>query len=502
MARDVLPEKLVTPARADLIRQYERDWQLRFPGAAVGPGTEPGAKARILADIVLPLYGEAARNAQVASLDDMDGGQLEDTADSLGLPRRLAAVGSSGGVTIGASLGGGTIFAGDEIKDLLTGLRWTCAATGVYTAGQAVPVVGKDAGAQTNIPAGRLLTWTSQRPGIASTATVVLQSDGSGLSGGRDLETDTDVAERIRAARANPAVAGNDADYQQAALRVPNVGLQAPFTFPCIAGPGTIGFAFTLRPAAPGGSRIPNATQRALVRSFLVGQFPKDDGLIDIALAAQATAVRLRVRWAAGARGWADASPWPAYDAANFVYVVYAGSATAFRLASADPAHADVQAGQTIGFYNAAIGAFVRKRIASVTASTSGGLRLWDVVCDSSNNASDLTYVPASGERPSPWSDSLDAVVPPIVAAFDQTGPGELFAEPYLDAGARQKRSPPNPETWPSELSGRIEAPIDDLPAVNTVRVVEPALPFATTVGTPSALAYLLELSSISAHPL
>jgi len=496
MPLDTLPEKLVTPTRDAIISRYERDWQLRNPAAKVGANTEPGIKARILADQLLPLYGEAARNAQVASLDDMDGDQLEDEADSLGLPRRLDAAGASGSVIIGASLGGGTIFAGDEIKDTVTGLRYQCTATAVYTDGQQVPIAGVDTGLSTNVVAGRLLKWTSNRPGISADATVAAQTDGSGLTGGRGEETDDEIRLRIRDARANPAVAGNDADYRAAALRTPNLAIQAVFTFPALDGAGTIGLAFTVRPATPGASRLPNPTQIAAVRAAVVGEFPKDDGLISLELVAQPVAIALRVSWATTAKGWTDLQPWPSYDSTQPIYVSAATSPTSFTLETLQGSPAQPQVGQTLAFYDATAAVFRRKKILSFT-----GTNPWVVTCDTANGASDLTLTPAVNAKPSPWSDSLDALVPPIVAYFDLLGPGEQVS-PFFDAGSRQKRSPESPASWPSVLSGRLVTPLYALPAIADVQLVEPTLPYATTVGVMSVSSNLLSFSTLSAYPL
>ena len=503
MPKEVLPGKLVTPTRDELIRRFERDYQLRVPGAKVGPSTEPGIKARIVADQLLPLYGEAARIAQTASLEDMDGPQLEDEAESLGLPRRIAATGASGGVTIVASSGGGTIFAGDEIKNTLTGLRYACTVTNVYTNGSEVPVSGIDTGSATNVVAGTILKWTSPRPSIAQDAVITTQTDGSGLTGGRNLETDEEIVVRIRDARANPAVAGNDAAYRAAALATPNVGLQAAFTFPCIAGPGTTALAFTMRPSAPGASRIPNATQIAAVRAHVIGQFPKDDGLLSVTLVAQPVVVIMRVDWLAGTPGWTDIAKWPAYDAQP-VYVSAATSPTVFTLHTALVAPTAPMVGQTIALYDAANAKFQRKKILTITDGGGGaGNKPWVITCDTSNFASDTTFQPTTGTDVyvSPWSDSLDSLVAPLVAYFDTLGPGEQKAT-FFDAGSRERRSPPSPSSWPSILSGRMATSLYSLPSVADLQLMLPTLPYATTIGSPGSTAYLLQLSRIAAYPL
>lgn len=498
MPRDVLPEQLITPSRDEIVRRYERDWLLRAVGAKVGPSTEPGIKARLVADIVLPIYGESARNAQIASLTDMDAGQLEDEAAKLGIPRRLPAVGASGALVALTSAGGGQVFAGDEYRDELSGFRYRCSTTATYVTGDQIPIAGFDTGRGTNAPVGRTLTATVQRPGVAQKLLVAQQNNGEGLTGGRDSESVDELIVRIQDARANPAVAGNDAAYRKACIETPGVAVQAAFTYPAIDGPGTTGLAFTLRPATPGASRIPNATQIAAVRANIVGQFPKDDGLYDITPIANPVSVRLRVQWAAAAKGWTDAAPWPAYHATQPVYVSVATSPTVFTLTTAQASPVAPQPGQTIAFYNAATGAFARKKIAPGGVS---GANPWVITCDTTNAASETTFAPAVNDRVCPWSDSLDSLVAPTIAQFEGFGPGEMFAA-FFDEGLRQKRTPESPASWPSVITGRVVTPLYALAPVGEVAFEDPALPFDAPLGTPKVSVYLHELASLLAFPL
>jgi uncharacterized phage protein gp47/JayE len=494
--RDVLPEKLETPTRDELVRRYERDYQLKVPAAAVGPNTEPGIKARLMADQLLPLYGEAARAAQVVSLDDMDLSQLMERATELGLPARLPAVGGSGSVVLGASVGGGTIFEGDELSDDVTRLRFRVLATAVYQDAQTVAVVGVSTGPATNLPAGRILTWTSPRPGIAQKARVFLQNDGSGLSGGRDVETEDELRTRIRGAQAEPAVAGNDAAYRAEASRTPDVSVQAAFTYPAARGPGTTALAFLLRPSSPGGGRAPSPAQIAAVRAHVVGAFPKDDSLFSATLVPEPVSVALRVRWTRGARGWADAAPWPAYDPGKTT-VTAAATPLSMTLSSDAAVPSPPVVGRSVALFDRSAGLWRRKRIASVA-----GANPWTVTFDAANGASDLSFVPAAGAVVSPWSDSLDALTGAVLAMFDALGPGEMFAGAALfDEGLRRRRSPAPSESWPSELSDRAVAGLY-VPGAAIVRVTEPALPHAPTTGSPGVSANFLTLSELSVFPV
>ena len=99
-----------------------------------------------------------------------------------------------------------------------------------------------------------------------------------------------------------------------------------------------------------------------------------------------------------------------------------------------------------------------------------------------------------------PWSASLPLLAEPMLAYFATLGPGEQTADLY-DPGLRQRRSPPSPAKWPSQIGSRAEVGVLDVPAVFTAEIVEPTLPHATPVGTPGVLSYLLELGDFAAFP-
>ena len=101
---------ITLPTRDALIAAYERDYRIRRPGAAVGEKTLPGIEARLVADMLLPLYAEAKRLGEAVDLSNLVGTELEQEAEDLGLPRRLPAVGASGNVAVTTATGGVTIF--------------------------------------------------------------------------------------------------------------------------------------------------------------------------------------------------------------------------------------------------------------------------------------------------------------------------------------------------------------------------------------------------------
>jgi hypothetical protein len=500
MALDVSPGEVVVLDRATIKSHYLRDYKLRNPAVDTGTNTQPDIDASVFADQMMLIYADAQAIGRATSLATTRGTRLDDVGNSEGVPRR-PTTGAVGFVSVVASTGGGTIFAGDVLVHPTTGLRYQCLATALYLNGGQVPVAGIDTGPTTNMPPGTVLQWSSPRPGIGPPATVVAQADGTGLKGGAPVEDDDSYAARIAQKRANPPASGNTAEVLSVVLNTTTVPVEAVWVWPAMKGPGTVAVAFTVRSDAPGGSRLPNGAQISLVLGTLQAAFPGDDGIFVANMSAQNVVLVLKQAWAAGAVPWADAAPWPPYIASNKVNVnaTPTPTATTFRLTTTSAATAAPQAGQTIGFYDAANQVFRKKRILTVTVVVAG--QTWDIVCDTSNNASDTSYTPASGQPASPWSDSLNLLVAPVEAYFATLGPGEMMAAPFPDPGTRQQRQPPSPGAWPSVLTNRLLTPVLATAGVADSSIVEPSVPFATTVGTPGALVYLLELTDFAVFP-
>ena len=509
---DELPGEIVVPTREELIRRWKRSHKVRVPDAQTGPGTQPDIDARIAADALMPIYAAAVTIGKNAVLEEARGAALEqwgDEREGVGPPRE--AVGASGYATVAASSGGGTIVAGDELVHEDTGLLFQAIETKHYSNGDAVSILGKSTGPATNLEAGTQLRWTAQRPGIGATVTVLEQSDGSGLTGGRDRETDEEYLSRIQREKQERAASGNDAEYQAKAEETPTVAVQKAFTYPAILGPGTTCVVFTMRPPYAGGPRIPNAAQVALVEAHVVGQMPGDDGAFFALLAEEDADVVYSVSWAEEATGWEDIAPWPPYYAPagtpGAIVVSAATSATSFTLAAQNGNYTGVQqpvAGQTIGFLDPDELEFVRKRILSFT-----GTGPWVITVDTTNNVSDTGYTPAVGQRAMPWSDSLESLLyteatddepaSGVLAYFDTLGPGEQVAS-FYDVGRRQRRQPRPPRNWPSELTTRdlIRAVTAD--EVEDVDVLE-GDGVAPSTGTPGILSNILRLRYLSIFP-
>ena len=497
MADEELPGVIETLTRDEYRDLWLQDYKLFVPNADVGPGTQPYVDASLAADSTQILVNDAIVIGNGTNLDTSTGTWLLQTGESEGV-FKLPAAGGSGYIVITTAAGGSMIFQGDQVREPLSGLRFQVLQTAVYGDGAFVPIAGIDTGEETNLAAGTTVEFTSPRPGCVPIATVFEQANGEGLTGGRGPETDDEYRDRVKLKRANPSASGNDAEYQQRIEAIPNVGVQKAFTYPAIFGPGTSAFVFTLRPSSPGDGRVPNGAQIALALATLQGVEPADDGFFTPALTETPLKVVYRVTWAAGAAGWADNPRWPPYSSATSKVTVAAAPApttTSCRLTKTGAAIANPQPGQTIAFLDRANKVFRRKRIETVTVVTPG--LTWNLTFSTVNLASDTTYAPFVGQMACPWSDSLDLLIEPTLIYVDGLGPGEMFVN-FGDPGLRQRRSPPNPEKYPSTITNKIITPILALPSISNAVVLEPGVPTNTPIGVPSTLVYLFALTDLA----
>lgn len=496
MPLDTLPSQLIVPGRDVVAQDYTEDYLLRNPGAIVGPGSQPYIDGQVLADTLAPVYSDAVIIANAAARSTRTGSQL-DEIDGVDLgERRNGPEGASGAVIISAGPGGTTILAGDVC--VINGFKYQCAQTSGYADGATVPITGVDTGPGTNQPAGAVGKWSAPRPGCYEPVIVYQQFDGTGLSGGADDEQDAQYIQRLDERAANPPASGNDAEYQQLAEDTPTVAVQQAYTFPGSDGPGSTCLLFTLRPSQPGAARIPNDTQIAAVYAWIRGQMPASDGLYMGAIIANPVNVNLEVSWKVGGSGWVDQQPWPPY--VSGAEIAIDGSKpitpTSFSLTGNTGSNPAPVPGQSIGVFNLAALTFVQKKILTVTAVGTD----WTLTIDTAAGASDTSYTPLAGQIVSPWSPSLQALLLPIVTYFDTLGPGEQLSDAdFVDPGLRQRRSPPSPEVFPSEVGNRLVGPLFPLPAVADVALLDPTIPYEAPIGAVGVSAYLTTLQNLAA---
>lgn len=478
---------LTRDADRDLFLQ---DFKFRIPGADIGKDSQPYKDASVNADTNAPLYANASIIADGASWTTSSGDALTKHAERIGRPRK-DAVHSQGSVIIEAASGGGTIIAGTEIRYVAGGIGFKTSTTASYLPGDLAIIEAIDTGEQTNIAAGTVLQWVSPPAGILGSASVFENADGSGTSGGAPAESDDELKEALADIYAEPAASGNDADVIQFVQKLTGIGIQKAFCVPCMQGPGEYAVCFTMRPASAGASRLPNSAHLARVGAELEAAFPADDGIYVAVVLDQPYAVCIEVEWPSSVPGFADSLPWPPYNATKVVVsgAVAATSSTA-RLSNCTVAPS---VDKNIAFYDAVSKTFKVKRI--LTSVLSAGTT-YDVTFDMTGRASDPAFVPAAGAIVSPWAANMSTVVGPLLAYTDKQGPGEMVSPINPNAGRRQRRIPEStPTSWPHEVTTSILGGL--FPLTNNVELLEPATPFATTVGTPGVSVYLHRISDI-----
>mgnify|MGYP001613225778 CR=1 FL=1 len=133
--------------------------------------------------------------------------------DTSGVFGRRGARGSSGGVGTPACTIGGTLIAAGSTATDPTGQITVQTTANVTTDGppNTLPVSFESVttGLTANLPANTILTWTAPPAGVAATVTLT-----TGLSGGRDRETDGELLARLLFRLQNPPRGGTAADYR------------------------------------------------------------------------------------------------------------------------------------------------------------------------------------------------------------------------------------------------------------------------------------------------
>lgn len=478
--------KLTLLSRDALAQRYREAYKLRKPEVIVGADTEPFIRSEALADLVYPTISNASIISKNVTSSRKTGAALDDEAVRIGT-KRLPTTGAQGFATVSAAVGGGLIT--DTDIGTIGSYRFRCAVTGIYQDGDPVPLLGVDTGPETNQDAGSTLVWAAPRAGIGSKATVQAQADGRGLTGGRDAEQDNELNDRLGTLRANPPANGNVAHYLKAVSETPGLSIEQAFVYPCVPGPSGVSICFTMPPSTVGGSRVPNAGQKALVLANLVRSFT--DAIFVCDILEVLTRVELYVSWLKN--GWTDLIPWPRRSYGAILTTVVT-SAYSFRLNVLNASYVPT-VGATFAFYDTTTKKFYRKRAASVTL-VSG--TTYTIVCDQTNGASS-SFVPAVSAQVCPWSESLNLLVPAVLGYFDTLGPGEQ-ATP-LEDGLRQRRFPESPAEWPNVITSHLDDAVEALPEVSSVSTIVPTFPTTTAVGTPSASSNLRRLGAFCVFP-
>lgn len=504
-----LTEQITVFTRSAHLQRYLRSYRLRAPvGTDTGQISQPAVEAAAHADVAMVLYADAQALSKNANTIGCTGTALLAKANAAGISGKLPAVGAEGFITIAASVGGGTIAAGTIIRHTPSDQRYQVIVGGVYVSGQLCPIEGVDTGTTTNQVINTVLDWDEAPPGIFPSATVADNGEGAGLTGGAPEETDAELVQRIIDLRRNPPTAGNTAEYRAACKSIPALAVEEAFAWEAVFAPGTIVVTCTMRPQYLGASRVPAPPQLATLDAALRNAgFPGDDGQFAIPMFEVPVNVQIAVKWTKAAIPWINTNQWPQYVTGSPVRVLSASSASVFTLQTDLAALSDPQVGQVIGVYSPVDRAFMRKQIGAVTVITP--LQKWAITCVTTNQASDTSYTPRGdspglqGQVVSPWSDSLNLLVNPMLRYFGSLGPGEMYTT-FWDPGTRQKRQPESPEQWPHILSTRDISNTPPRAICSDVGVLFPTtagVSYETPIGSPGVFVNLTVLGDFAVFP-
>lgn len=206
------------PTLRELVDRAKSDINARLPGVdARLPASVLGVIAHVIAGGVHGLYGYQDYIARQILPDTADSEFLDRHASLWGMSRKPAAP-AVGNITIYGT-DATEISVGMQLQRADGKLFAVAETTRIDGTSATVQVVAVDGGSDSNTDAGVELTLVEAVAGLESKATV---AEG-GLSGGTDVETDSELRERVLQRMRTPPRAGTAADYVAWALECDGV---------------------------------------------------------------------------------------------------------------------------------------------------------------------------------------------------------------------------------------------------------------------------------------
>mgnify|MGYP000113620918 CR=1 FL=1 len=374
--------------------------------------------------------------------------------------------GGSGSVTLAAAVGSvfvGSTTIGDPaatfgISD--AGLRFQVLYTVVVgVSGTAtIEVVGVDTGPQTNLAAGALLRPANGPIGWTVPGSVVAK-----FTGGRNDETDAELAQRIAWQLKHKQAAGNNADFRGWAESA-SASVEAAFVYAAALAAGSLLVAVTQARGNVLGplGRIPNAATLIAARAAVTppgsSQVPAHPYVVLTGVTGTSvdTVTRLSMAHASDA-GWTDLEVWPGTNddgdpctittlttQTNFRITIPAGS-LALPTGVTQP---------TLMVWDATLSRFESLKVLSVVLF--GG----SVYTVTLNAAPTATL--AVGSWISPDAVQREVIGETIEAFFDTLGPGEVVPLTSSLVGTRAQRFPSPTEEYPQRAGTTLETYLDD----------------------------------------
>ena len=247
------------PDLATLINRAEADIETRLPGAdARLRRSNLNVLARVHSGAAHGLYGYLEWIARQVIIDTADGDMLERHASIWGVDRKAASP-AVGNITVTGT--NGAIVPADSTLARSDGAQYTTDAEATISGGTAmIAVTAVEGGQASNASAASSLSFDTPIDGVSATATVAV----GGLTGGADIEADTDLRARLLARIQQPPHGGASYDYVAWALEVP--GVTRAWVYPAELGLGTVTVRFVRDDDA---SPIPDAGEVTAVQDYI-----------------------------------------------------------------------------------------------------------------------------------------------------------------------------------------------------------------------------------------
>jgi uncharacterized phage protein gp47/JayE len=226
-----------------------------------------------LAAVVHDLHGHIAYGVQQMLPTTCDEVQLAQWGQMLSVPRKQPTAATGNYVFSGTNT---TVIPAGTVIQVTGNVRYETTAEGTISAGTAtVAVEAQEVGEEGNTDAATPGALVSPISGI-QTAGVF---DGSGATGGTDLEELETWRTRVLVRLSTTPRGGTSADYEVWARETPGVDIREVFVTPLRSGAGTVDVAFTVEiddAVDDPSDQIPSAPQVALVQAYIDTKRPAD----------------------------------------------------------------------------------------------------------------------------------------------------------------------------------------------------------------------------------
>lgn len=219
------------PTYAEIRDRYLQAITNLRPNSPVGPDSDNYVRASATAAVLETLYAHQVWVFRQAFPDLADDDYVVKLSNQRGLTLRAASA-ATGTVRFPGTAG--TVIPSGQQAFTSAGTYYVTTEAATVSGAGTVDVAAQASttGAAGNVDAGTSLTVNAPPAGLAATATIV------SMTGGADIETTSELLERLLLRLSEEAQGGNATDYKRWALSVS--GVSRVYVFDCRRGAGTV----------------------------------------------------------------------------------------------------------------------------------------------------------------------------------------------------------------------------------------------------------------------